>query len=86
MSKPNSRLRIYSHQATAGDKAKKIKEQAKRSKTKRQTSKKMFTFASVFARCEWVLKENVVVRICRGHCAQLSRMISVHVLRMIQRD
>ena len=32
-----------------------IKEQSKRSKDKRQTSKKIFAFAFAFAQCEWAL-------------------------------
>ena len=39
-------LRPHSHQTKAGTIAKKIKEQAKK-------SKKIFSFASTFARCEW---------------------------------
>ena len=38
-------LRAYSRQAKVGSKAKRIKEQAKKSKTKRETSKKIFAFA-----------------------------------------
>ena len=47
------RLGVCSHQAKAGAKAKAMTEQEKRSKNKRQTSWKMFTFASDFTQCEW---------------------------------
>ena len=46
-------IKAYSHQA----KPKKIKEQAKNKfKNKQQTLKKIFTVASTFARCQWVLR------------------------------
>ena len=50
------KLRAYSHQTKAGAKATKSK-QKRSSKIKRQTSKKIFAFASTFARCEWALRQ-----------------------------
>ena len=52
------RVRAHSHQAKAGAKAKRSKNKQKWSKNKWQTSKKIFAFASVFARCEWALNRD----------------------------
>ena len=45
-------LRAYLHQEKAGTKTKKLKEPAKTSENKRQTSLKIFAFAFVFSSCE----------------------------------
>ena len=48
----------------------KRKRKQKCSKNKRQTSKKLFAFASTFARCEWTLRDTCIhTKIARFKCS-----------------
>ena len=55
MSQWLNKLMAYSHQAKAGRANAKKNKKTKWSKNKRQTTKKIFAFTSIFARCGWAL-------------------------------